>query len=116
MEITMTHFVIFHINETGKGKPLISEIKNIRVDLGEGAVRIEVLANSDGVLEFLKDLEIEDDVRMLAERGVVFVVCANSLSARGLSPGQLMQPVRLVVSGVGELVRRQEDGFRYLKI
>jgi uncharacterized protein len=112
----MIHYILFHINEIGKGKTLVSEIKNLQADLGEGAVRIEVLANSDGVVEFLKDSKIENDVRMLAENGVVFAVCANSLSARGLSPGQLMHQVRLVSSGVGELVRRQEEGYRYLKI
>ncbi len=112
----MTHYVIFHINETGKGGTLMKEIENLLVDLGEDSVQIEALANSDGVLEFQKGREIEENVRLLAGRGVVFVVCANSLSARSLSPGLLMLQVKMVPSGVGELVRRQEDGYRYLKI
>lgn len=94
---------------------LVSEIRNLQADFGEESVKIEVLANSDGVLEFRKRMAIENDVSLLSRKGVVFTICANSLSSRGLGPGHLMQPVRLVASGVGELVRRQEEGYRYLK-
>jgi len=112
----VTYHVIFHINDLGKGAVLVREIRNLQADLGEGLVHIEVLANSDGVLEFQNGMAIESEVRSLAGKGVVFAICANSLSSRGLGPGQLMQPVRLVASGVGELVRRQEEGFHYLKL
>jgi uncharacterized protein len=114
----MTHYrVIFHINEKGKGNTVISEVKNLRVDLGESLVTIEVLANSDGVLEFVKGVPLEGDIRALADKGVVFALCAYSMASRGLSPGQLfIRQVRIVASGVGELVRRQNDGYLYLKV
>ena len=58
----MTYYVIFHINDLGKGAVLVREIRNLQADPGEGFVHIEVLANSDGVLEFQNGMAIETEV------------------------------------------------------
>ena len=116
METAKTHYVIFHINETGKGTTLVAGIKNLQADFGGETLFVEALANPDGVLEFLKDRNIGHEVRRLAGCGVVFAVCANSMSARGIRQDQLMQPVNPVGSGVGGAGQTPGGRYPYLKI
>ena len=47
--------------------------------------------------------------------GVEFAACRNTLSARHLTPADLLPSATTVDSGVAEIVRRQEQGWAYIK-
>ena len=51
----------------------------------------------------------------LAANGVRFVACRRSAQRLGLTPDDLLPQVRLVNSGAGELVRKQAEGWAYLR-
>lgn len=56
-----------------------------------------------------------DLMHSLHEAGVEFVVCFNSLSDVGLSPGDIYPYMKLVPAGILELARRQSEGYAYIR-
>ena len=51
----------------------------------------------------------------LADQGVRFVACQNTMRERSLQAGDLLPGVGTVPSGAYEVVRRQQVGYAYFK-
>ncbi len=74
------------------------------------------VANGDAVRLLLADSEYTDRITALLDRGMDFFACSNSLRGREIDPDTLLPGVGPASSGVGELTRRQDDGYAYVKI
>ncbi|WP_309717265.1 DsrE family protein [Armatimonas sp.] len=59
--------------------------------------------------------ELHEEAQALARRGVTLVLCENTMRGAKLGKRDLMPFVRTVSSAVGELVRKQTEGWAYLK-
>ena len=55
------------------------------------------------------------ELNWLQNGGVVFAACSNTLRGFHIDVKQLIPGVLVVDSGVAEVVRRQEQGWAYLK-
>ncbi|MBF0565586.1 MAG: DsrE family protein [Nitrospirae bacterium] len=112
--------VIFHVNEAGKWDVAIGNVTNLLNDTGDDAVEPVILANGPSVEAFTNTAQVET-MKALASRGVIFLACRNSLkklcsqSSACISEEFLPKFIRVVPSGVTELVRRQAAGFAYIK-
>lgn len=96
---------------------------NIRNHLrADPAARITVVANGDGIRFLLRDARdsngrpFDAAVARLAEQGVEFKACGNTLTAHRIDPKELIPEARIVLSGVVEAARLQaKEGFVYLR-
>ncbi len=96
---------------------------NIRNHLrAEPDTKIVVVANGDGIRFLLAGAKerngrpFDAAVAALAEQGVEFRVCRNTLTAHDVAPSQLLPQAKLVPSGVVEVARLQaREGFVYLR-
>ena len=110
--------VVFHIDEPSKGRAdqVFMNIENLLGDLGESNVEVELVANGGGVKALIKGPESHaDQVEMLTNKGVRFVACAHSLSILGITKEALLESVDVVSAGVGELVKKQIQGWAYIR-
>ncbi len=48
--------------------------------------------------------------------GVTIVACRNSMRSRNITEDQLIDGVKIVNAGVAEIVRKQAEGWVYLKL
>ena len=94
---------------------LVRHVANLLADLGADGVAVEVVAHGAGLDLLLPDRDTADAVRGLQERGVAFLACENTLRSRDLEIGDLLADVGTVPSGVGAIVRRQSQGWSYLR-
>ncbi len=109
---------IFHIDEPSKGRAdqVMANITNLLDDLGDGNVEVELLANGGGVRALVKDAESDaEQIDVLSKRGVRFVACQNSLDHLNLSRENLLDLVEVVPAGVSELVKKQAEGWAYIR-
>lgn len=106
---------LLHLTETRKMGAVLQTARNLRTDMGD-EVEIEVVAHGDGVKAFLLTGQYVDDIRRMSEEGVRFAVCANSIRAMCFSRDDFPRSVEVVPSGVGEVVRRQAEGYAYLRL
>lgn len=108
--------VIFHTDELNKATLTLNNIKNLIADLGEENLQIELVANSEGINMFLKEAaQFETLLGELWNKNVIFAACANAMRGLGITKDDLFEFVTVVPSGVGELVKRQSEGFSYIK-
>jgi hypothetical protein len=54
-------------------------------------------------------------IRHLAKQGVKFLVCANLLKHLEIPTDELAPGVEIVPAGVSELVKKQSDGWAYIR-
>jgi uncharacterized protein len=112
--------VVYHLSE---GIDQASRaMANIRNHLAaDPTVKIVVVAHGAGIdflLEGAKDKSgqsFESRIAGLANQGVEFRVCRNTLNARKIDESKVAQEARIVPSGVAEVARLQaREGFVYL--
>src|SRR5574343_717499 len=113
--------VVYHLSE---GVPQASRaIGNIRNHLAaDPEAKIVVVTHGLGI-DFLidgatnqLDQPFAGSISDLANKGVEFRVCNNTLVSRKISPEKLVMEAKVVPSGVAEVARLQaKEGFVYLR-
>ncbi len=113
--------VVYHLSE---GVPQASRaIGNIRNHLAaDPSAKIVVVTHGLGI-DFLidgatnqLDQPFAGGVSDLANKGVEFRVCNNTLTSRKISADKLVMEAKVVPSGVAEVARLQaKEGFVYLR-
>lgn len=94
----------------------LNNFENLRQALG-AATQVELVAHGNG-LGFLLQTNTAQVPRMktLADAGVRFAACRNTMRRQHVSAEALLPFVVTVDSGVAEIVRRQDDGWAYLHL
>lgn len=85
------------------------------------AVRVEVVANGKGIKLLRPDMhQIAERIASLSNQydNVSFAACKNTIDQIELTEGRLVDlipQVKLIESGVVEVIRRQQDGWTYIR-
>lgn len=115
-----THRIVFQMTAPAPDQwdGVLNNVESVRAALGEDATQIEVVVHSKGIGMVLKEQNqnYADRMRALSEKGVVFVACENTLARKKLTRNALLDFVKTVDSGVAQVVRRQEQGWSYIRI
>lgn len=113
--------VIFHVDEAEKWGTALANVKNFinYCEKEQEESEIELLANSVAVktlvAELVKGTATEADLNLIAEKKVTIAACNNALNSYKIDRDSLLPFVTVVPAGVVELVKRQEQGFAYIK-
>lgn len=110
--------VVWHLSDGGGDvhEHFLRSLTNLLTDLRAEGVQVEVVTQGPGLDLLLKDGVCTAAVGDLQGRGVVFVACENTLRGRQLALDDLLAGVPSVTSAVGHLVRRQAEGWSYLRV
>ncbi len=110
--------VVFHIDEgtITRANMVLHNIQNLIDDLGQDEVEVALVANGEGVKAFLRMANVHKrQIGRLADQGVEFLVCNNSLRFLGLEKDDMLEPVTVVPAGVSVLTKRQSEGWAYIR-
>ena len=117
-EAAPRHRVVFDVStrDGATWNRILNHVENARTELGPEETAIEVVAYGPGLGMLLAE-SAPDPERMqrLSQEGVGFAACRNTMESRNLDAEALVPGVRVVPSGVAELVRKQEAGWSTLK-
>ena len=90
------------------------QVNNARAQVPD--LQIEVVFHGQAVFAVMNDsLQFASRVKMAKEKGVMLAVCNNSLKRLKIDPSKLMAETTVVPSAVVELIKKQADGWSYLK-
>ena len=111
------HRVVFEV--TGEGAELwtsvLNNVENVRTSLGDAtAVEVVVHGKALGLL-VPKDKPVADKAKTLADGGVVFRACEDTMKKKNVTKAQLLPFAQTTDSGVAEVVRKQSAGWSYIK-
>lgn len=110
---------IFHLDDEEKAQKLFNNVKNLLKDMEEAEeeLMVEILANSRAIQIFRKNMkENKEAINNLLDNGVKIALCQNSLNGQSLTAKDMVNGAVIVRSGVGELTRKQADGWSYIKV
>ena len=116
-----THKVVFEVAIDGaeKWQGALRNVENTRKELGAGT-KIEVVTHGKGVGMLLaktsaENAELKAKLDQLHAAGVVFAACENTMKREKLEKKDLVDLSTTVPSGVSEVIRKQEEGYAYIK-
>ena len=115
VEKPRTHGVVIDVSveEPERWAMIITNIENLR---RAGIGPIEVVTYGKGLgLVLATQAPLADRMAALAQNGVTFAACENTMRKQHVERTGLLPFVTTVDSGVAELVRKQSDGWAYLK-
>ena len=79
-------------------------------------LQVEVVFHGQAVFAVMSDsLQFASRVKLAKEKGVTLAVCNNSLKRLKIDPSKLMAETTVVPSAVVELIKKQAEGWSYLK-
>jgi len=105
---------VFHVDEAAKWSLALTNLDNILNEVGEEKAKLEIVGNAEAVKGFL-DPSLTSRMEALNSRGVRFVACRNALNAFHVEPASLPGFIQVVPAGVVEVIRKQSEGYAYVK-
>ncbi len=95
----------------------LNNVENLRKSLGSERTQVVVVVHGPAIGMLAKEGQSSAAGRIssLAKDGVVFAACQNTMNRKKLKRDDLLDAATVVDSGVAEVVRRQEDGWSYVK-
>ncbi|MDP4159065.1 MAG: DsrE family protein [Bacillota bacterium] len=107
--------VVFQIDEEERVGLALQNITNLINDIGVGNLEIEMVSKGEAVKSLVKGSIFDRSFEELAKKQVKFCACANTIRNLGIQKDKLFDFVTVVPSGVGELVKRQAEGWAYIR-
>jgi intracellular sulfur oxidation DsrE/DsrF family protein len=100
--------------DTAEQGGVFRQINNALVQVPD--MQIEVVFHGPAVYAMMKDsTQFSSRIKLAKEKRVVLAVCNNSLKRLKIDPSQIAAEGIVVPSAVVELIRKQSEGWSYIK-
>lgn len=112
--------LLLHVSDNERWSIALENAMNFLKDVGEDRADVVIVANGSAPASYAYSDNIET-MEALAARGVQFIACRNSLKklcAEGavcIDENALPAFVKVVPAGISEIVRKQGEGYAYVK-
>jgi len=100
-------------DEPAVHKSVVRQMNNVLNAMDK--VDIELVIHGPGIAVILKDAPLANNLELLHQKGIKFLVCANTLQDQGLAAAALLAFAAIVPSGIAHLIIRQSEGWSYIK-
>lgn len=109
--------IVIQVNEQDvkKWNGILANIRNIQAELGPKNVAVAVVAIGDGLGMLTAESLAANGVEDALAAGVEFVACGNSMKAQHIVKDDLVAGVSVSIAGYVELMKRQQQGWAYLR-
>jgi intracellular sulfur oxidation DsrE/DsrF family protein len=109
--------VVFQVSDgdAGKWNLALNNAKNVQQELGADKVQIEIVAYGPGIGMLTADATTAVRVSDAVKAGVQIVACENTMKGQKLTVADMNQSIGYVPAGVVELIKRQSDGWAYIR-
>ena len=118
--------VVYHVDDINMAKAALRNVKNHLNALGDENADIIVVAHSSGAFALVdgamgkkdkdgKPIDLRDQIAALANRGVKFEICANTIRGKKIPKEKINENATIVPSGVAEIANLEQKGYVYLR-
>ena len=109
--------VVFQVSDADPAKwnLTLNNIRNVQQDLGADKVEIEVVAYGPGIGMLKLESTVAQRVADALGKGIKVVACENTLTAQKLVRADMLPNISYVPAGVVELMRKQHQGWAYIR-
>ena len=94
---------------------VLNNVRNVQDELGADKVIIEVVAYGPGIGMLKFDAPSNGRVLEAQQSGVRLLACENTMRNQKLARADMHPNVSYVPAGVVQIIRRQQEGWAYLR-
>ncbi len=109
--------VVFQVSDADPAKwgLALNNIHNLQTDLGADDTELELVAYGPGIGMLKGDSAMAKRISAALKSGVKVVACENTMKAQKLVYADMLPDIGYVPAGVVELMRKQQEGFAYIR-
>ncbi|MFI4929912.1 MAG: DsrE family protein [Burkholderiales bacterium] len=103
-------------NDAQKWNLALNNARNVQDDLGgPEATELEIVVYGPGIGMLKSDSPVAKRVADALSAGVKVVACENTMKAQKLSTPDMLPNIGYVSAGVVELMKKQQQGYAYIR-
>ena len=102
-------------NDPAKWNLALNNARNLQADLGAKNVEIEIVAYGPGISMLKSDSVVGNRIGEALSSGVRVEACENTMRGQKLAKADMLTRIGYVPAGVVEVMRRQQQGWAYLR-
>lgn len=102
-------------NDPKKWNLALNNAQNVQQDLGKDNVEVEIVAYGPGLPMLKMDSEAGARIADARKAGVVVVACENTMRKTNLTKEDMLPNLSYVKSGVPYLMKKQAEGYSYIR-
>ena len=102
-------------NDPKKWNLALNNAKNVQQDLGKDNVAVEIVAYGPGLPMLKMDSETGPRIAEAIGAGVKVVACENTMRNTNLTKEDMLPNLNYVKSGVPYLMKKQAEGYSYIR-
>jgi len=109
--------VIFQVsdNDPAKWNLALNNAKNVQADLGKENVQIEIVAYGPGLGMLKADSKVGDRLAAALDDSVGLIACENTMQNTKVTREQMYDGIAYVQAGVTHIMKRQHEGWAYIR-
>ena len=119
--------VVYHVNNIHTATGALRNVKNHLNAVGDKNIELIVVTHSSGAFALVdgamgkknkktgKVYNFADTIASLANRGVKFEICANTIRGKKINKNLINENAEIIPSGVAEVAFLQQKGYMYVK-
>lgn len=109
--------VVFQVSDDNpqKWNLALNNARNLQDDVGAEAVELEIVVYGPGIGMLKSDSAVASRIADALKNGVKVVACENTMRAQKLVHADMLPKIGYVPSGVVELMKKQQEGYAYIR-
>lgn len=117
LDLNRPHKVVFQVSDADPAKwnLAFNNARNVLADLGKDKVSIEIVAYGPGLGMLKMDSVVATRVADGLDSGLSIVACENTMRNQKVGRQDMLPRIGYVDAGVVQLMRRQKEGFAYVR-
>ena len=101
--------------DTAKWNLALSNAKNVQQAYGADKVDIEIVTYGPGIGMLKSDSVIAKRIDESKQSGIAIVACQNTMKGMKLTSADMLPNTSYVPSGVVEIIKKQKEGYAYIR-
>jgi uncharacterized protein len=113
----MKNRIVFQVSDGDPQKwgLALNNTKNVQDNLGKENVDIEIVVYGPGIGMLKDDSIVGNRVADAVKSGVKVVACETTMKAQKLTAADMLPVIGYVPAGVVELMKKQQEGYAYIR-
>ena len=101
--------------DPGKWNLALNNAKTVQNDLGASNVEVEIVAYGPGIGMLKAESVVGNRIEEAMKAGVKVVACENTMHGQKLTKADMLNGIAYTPAGVTEIMRRQQEGWAYVR-
>ncbi len=117
VDASASNKVVFQVSDgdPAKWNLVLNNMRNLQADVGESDVALELVVFGPGIGMLKGDSPVATRVAETLKTGARVVACQNTMKGQKLVEADMLPGIGYVPSGVVEVMRKQQQGYAYLR-